>query len=99
MEIRSVTCTGSVGAAAVKSPTGAAPRRVASDRVSTLDVQRATSLARGAQTSARQLRVVRLAHLGEAIRSGSYQPSASHVASRLLDAAEIDRHLQAVLTE
>jgi anti-sigma28 factor (negative regulator of flagellin synthesis) len=43
------------------------------------------------------LRVVRLARVEHAIRAGTYQPSASVVASRILDAAEIDAHLHATL--
>ena len=40
---------------------------------------------------------MRLAKIEASIRSGNYQPSASEIASRLLDAAEIDEHLQAML--
>jgi anti-sigma28 factor (negative regulator of flagellin synthesis) len=43
------------------------------------------------------MRTVRLAHIADAIRDGNYQPSASQIASSLLDAADIDAHLQALL--
>jgi anti-sigma28 factor (negative regulator of flagellin synthesis) len=42
-------------------------------------------------------RSARLAHVEGAIRAGTYHPSASEVAGRLLDAAEVDARLQALL--
>jgi anti-sigma28 factor (negative regulator of flagellin synthesis) len=42
-------------------------------------------------------RSARLAQVESAIRAGTYHPSASEVASRLLDAAEVDARLQALL--
>jgi anti-sigma28 factor (negative regulator of flagellin synthesis) len=97
MEIRN-TSMEKLGNASSKPTSDAAARRSPSDRVSTLDIDRAADVARGVQARVGELRLVRLAHIGEAIRAGNYQPSASQVASRLLDAAEIDEHLQALLT-
>jgi anti-sigma28 factor (negative regulator of flagellin synthesis) len=54
-------------------------------------------MARAVQGNARTMRIVRLAHIEDAIRAGDYQPSASQVANSLLDAAEIDGHMQALL--
>jgi anti-sigma28 factor (negative regulator of flagellin synthesis) len=39
----------------------------------------------------------RLAEVENAIRAGTYAPSANELASRLLDAAEVDARLQAML--
>jgi anti-sigma28 factor (negative regulator of flagellin synthesis) len=54
-------------------------------------------MARAVQGDVRTMRTVRLAHIEDAIREGSYEPSMSQVANSLLDAAEIDGHLQALL--
>jgi anti-sigma28 factor (negative regulator of flagellin synthesis) len=97
MEIKNATSARGLGAAETKTPTEAVERRVASDRVSTLDAHRAADAARGAQAKVGEMRLVRLVRIGEAIRSGNYQPSASQVANRLLDAAEIDQHLKVIL--
>jgi len=97
MEIRTATSATGPGVREGKPPTGEAGRRSPSDQVSTLDVHRASDAARGAQARVGELRLVRLAHIGEAIRAGNYQPSASQVANKLLDAAEIDGHLKAIL--
>ena len=43
------------------------------------------------------MRTVRLAQVEKSIRTGNYQPSASQIASRLLDAAEIDSHLRVIV--
>jgi anti-sigma28 factor (negative regulator of flagellin synthesis) len=98
MEILSTTSVGGGGAVAGKPFAGNVRPQGPSDRVSTLDIDRAADMARGVQGKVGELRLVRLEHIGEAICKGNYQPSASQVASRLLDAAEIDEHLQALLT-
>jgi anti-sigma28 factor (negative regulator of flagellin synthesis) len=54
-------------------------------------------VARAVQDKGGLLHTVRLAKIEKAIRAGNYEPSASQIASRLLDAAEIDEHLQAML--
>jgi len=54
-------------------------------------------LARAVQESGALLHTVQLARIEKAIRAGTYEPSASQIASRLLDAAEIDMNLQAIL--
>jgi anti-sigma28 factor (negative regulator of flagellin synthesis) len=68
-----------------------------SDWVSTSEVTRAADVARAAQAKAGFLRSVRLGEVETAIRAGTYQPSSNRVASRLLDAAEIDAQLKSGL--
>ena len=70
MEIRTATSATGPGVREGKPPTGEAGRRSPSDQVSTLDVHRASDAARGAQARVGELRLVRLAHIGEAIRAG-----------------------------
>jgi anti-sigma28 factor (negative regulator of flagellin synthesis) len=65
--------------------------------VSTADASRMANMARAVQGNVASMRAVRLARIEDAIRGGNYQPSASQVANRLLDAAEIDSHLRAIL--
>ena len=97
MEIRNATSVGATGVATSKPPHDPVVRRRLSDRVSTLDVHRAADVARGVQAKVGELRTIRLVHIENAIHSGNYQPSASQVANRMLDAAEIDSHMQAIL--
>jgi anti-sigma28 factor (negative regulator of flagellin synthesis) len=98
MAISSVTSVGAVGATEGKPATGASTPKAPTDRVSSLDITRATKIAQGVQAKVSEMRLVRLAHIGAAIRSGDYHPTASEVANRILDAAEIDGHLRAILT-
>ena len=65
--------------------------------MSTVDTSRMADVARAVQGNVRTMRTVRLAHIADAIRDGNYQPSASQVAGSLLDAADIDAHMQALL--
>jgi anti-sigma28 factor (negative regulator of flagellin synthesis) len=97
MEIRNTASVGGIGSAASQPQVEKVPRREPSDRVSTSDTSRMADMARAVQGNVATMRSVRLAHIEDAIRSGSYQPSASQVASRLLDAAEIDGHMRAIL--
>ena len=97
MEIRNTTSVGGVGSAVGQLQVERVPRREPPDRVSTSDTSRMADMARAVQGDVATMRSVRLAHIEDAIRSGSYEPSASQVANRLLDAAEIDRHLRSIL--
>ena len=97
MEIRNADSAGRVGVETGKPLPGAAIRLGPSSRVSTLDIDRAAEVARGVRAKVNELRLVRLAHIAEAISTGNYQPRASQVASGLLDAAVVDDHLQALL--
>lgn len=97
MVVSSAASVGEVCVAAVKPQTGSIASQCPSDCVSTADAERAADMARAVQARVGMLRVVRLARVEHAIRAGTYQPSASVVASRILDAAEIDAHLHATL--
>ena len=97
MMIKNTTSVGGVEPAASKPQTEAAASRLKSDRVSTANAEQAAALARAVQTDIGTSHAARLAQIEDAIRAGSYQPSASQLASRLVDAAEIDARLQAIL--
>jgi anti-sigma28 factor (negative regulator of flagellin synthesis) len=100
MEIKNATSAASVGGtrpAASQPQAENEPRRLSPDQVSTVDTSRMADMARAVQGNVRTMRTVRLAHIEDAIRSGNYEPSASRIASALLDAAEIDGHLRALL--
>ena len=97
MMIKNTTSVGGVEPAASKPQADAAAPRLKSDRVSTANAEQAAALARAVQTDIGTSHAARLAQIEDAIRAGSYQPSASQLASRLVDAAEIDARLQAML--
>jgi hypothetical protein len=97
MKVTATTSIQGLTPAAGRTSTAAASGPRPAERVSTLDTHRAADVARGVQARGAELRLVRLARVGEAIHAGTYQPSASQVASRILDAAEIDEHLRAIL--
>jgi anti-sigma28 factor (negative regulator of flagellin synthesis) len=65
--------------------------------VSTADAAKAAALARAVQANIGLSHSARLAQIEGAIRAGSYAPSASELADRLVSAAEIDARLQAML--
>jgi anti-sigma28 factor (negative regulator of flagellin synthesis) len=65
--------------------------------VSTANAEQAAALARAVQSDIGVSHSARLAQIEGAIRTGSYAPSASELADRLVSAAEIDARLQAML--
>jgi anti-sigma28 factor (negative regulator of flagellin synthesis) len=97
MMIKNTTSVGGVDPAASKVQTDVAAPRRQPDRVSTADGQRAAALIRAVQASVGTSHSARLAEVENAIRAGSYAPSASQLASRLVDEAEVDARLQAML--
>jgi anti-sigma28 factor (negative regulator of flagellin synthesis) len=97
MMIKNTTSVGAVDPATSKPQTDAATLRRQSDSVSTADAAQAAALARAVQANVGMSHSARLAQVEGAIRAGSYQPSASALASRLLDAAEVDARLQALM--
>ena len=97
MMIKNTTSVGGVEPAASKPQTEAAAPRRQADRVSTANAEQAAALARAVQSDIGVSHSARLAQIEGAIRAGTYQPSASQLASRLVDAAEIDARLQAML--
>ena len=97
MEIKNATSVGGARSAASPVQADSVSRRPSSDHVSTADTSRMADMARAAQAGVATLRTIRLAHIEKSIHAGTYHPTASEIASRLLDAAEIDHHLQALL--
>jgi anti-sigma28 factor (negative regulator of flagellin synthesis) len=98
MEIGKVTSVRAVRAVARETPAGASGvSQVSAERMSAVDANRMSDMARVEQVKAGTMRAVRLAHIEDAIHAGSYRPSASQVANRMLDAAEIDAHLRSLL--
>ena len=97
MVIRNTTSVGGVDSAARQPQSDAAAPRRQSDSVSMADADRAAAVARAAQTKVGMSRTARLAQVEDAIHAGTYYPSASQLASQLLDAAEIDARLQNIV--
>ena len=97
MMIKNTTSVGGIDPATNRQQTDPIPLQRQPDSVSTVDAAQAAALARAVQASVGMSRSARLAHVEDAIRTGTYHPTASEVAGRLLDAAEIDARLQAVL--
>lgn len=86
----------------VATPTNAGnatqPAQVKRDRVTvdSSESQRA-ALISSAASQAGATRAARLAELASQIKSGNYHPTAAELADQLLNAAEIDARLQAML--
>ena len=97
MEIKSTTSVEAIRSAASQPQSEPVSRPSPSVSVSTADTSRMAEIARAVQDKGALLHAVRLAKIEKSIRAGSYEPSASQIASRLLDAAEIDEHLQAIM--
>jgi anti-sigma28 factor (negative regulator of flagellin synthesis) len=97
MEIKGPTSVETIRSVANQAQTDPVSRPSPSVSVSTADTSRMADLARAVQQKGGLLHTVRLAKIEATIRAGNYHPSASEIASRLLDAAEIDEHLQAML--
>lgn len=74
-----------------------AARRPPEDKVSVSESAPLTAAIGAARANAEAVHQARLDALTQAIRSGSYQPSAQRLAERLLDAAELDARLRALL--
>ncbi len=62
-----------------------------------VDADRAAAVARAVRTNLGVLRTVQTAKVEKAIKAGNYWPSASELANRLVDDAEIDARLQGML--
>ena len=97
MEIKNATSVGGVRSSVSQAQADSVAPRPPSDHVSTADTSRMADLARAAQAGVATLRTIRLARIEKSIHAGTYHPTASEIASRLLDAAEIDHHMQALL--
>ena len=97
MVIKNTTSVGGVDSAARQPQADAAAPRRQPDSVSMADADRAAAVARAAQTQVGLSRSARLAQVEGTIHAGTYYPSASQLASQLLDAAEIDARLQNIV--
>jgi hypothetical protein len=97
MMIKNTTSVGAVDPATSKPQKEDVAPRVRSDRVSTLEGQQALALARSVQARVSAGHAAMLVQVEQAVRSGTYAPSASQLADRLLSAAEIDARVQALL--
>jgi anti-sigma28 factor (negative regulator of flagellin synthesis) len=97
MEIKPATSVEVIRSVASQPQSEPISRPSPSVSVSTADTTRMAELARAVQGKGSLLHTARLAKIEKAIRAGTYEPSASQIASRLLDAAEIDEHLQAIM--
>jgi anti-sigma28 factor (negative regulator of flagellin synthesis) len=97
MMIKNTTSVGGIDPATSRQQADPIPLQRQPDSVSTSDAEQAAALAREVQATVGMSRSARLAQVESAIRAGTYHPSASEVAGRLLDAAEVDARLQALL--
>lgn len=97
MMIKNTTPIGMVETTTSKPQKEEAPSRLRLDRVTTAEAQQALALAQSLKGKVGGSRSAMLAQVEAAIRSGTYSPSAGQLANKLLDAAEIDARLQAML--
>jgi anti-sigma28 factor (negative regulator of flagellin synthesis) len=97
MMIKNTTSIGAVDPAASKMQKEEATAKVPSDRVNTAEAQKAMAMARSVQSKVGVSRSAMLAQVENAIRAGTYRPSAGQLADRLVSAAEIDARLQAMM--
>jgi anti-sigma28 factor (negative regulator of flagellin synthesis) len=97
MVIRNASSAGAIDATASKPQSSAPAPRLKSDSVSMVDADRAEAVARAVRTNLGVLRTLQTAKVEKAIHAGNYWPSASELANRLVDDAEIDAQLQRTL--
>ncbi len=97
MMIKNTTSIGSVESTTSKPQKEEAQSRPRQDRVTTAEAQHVLALAQSLKGKVGTGHTAMLAQVEAAIRSGTYSPSASQLANKLLDAAEIDARLQAML--
>jgi len=97
MMIKNTPSVGGVDPATSKPQTSAPVPQRSPDRVTTADFQQAAALARALQSKAGLTRTARVAQVEAAVNSGNYEPSASELARQMVNAAEIDARLQAML--
>jgi len=97
MMIKNTSSVGGIDSATSKTQADASASRRPADRVSTADGQRAAALVQAVQATVGLSHSAQLADVEAQINAGTYQPSASQLAARLLSAAEVDARLQAML--
>jgi negative regulator of flagellin synthesis FlgM len=79
------------------APAEKAPTRNAHDRVTVDEAHKAQELVTAAKHHAGHTRAARMQELETALRSGSYRPDAQRIANQILDAAEVDARLRAMM--
>jgi anti-sigma28 factor (negative regulator of flagellin synthesis) len=98
MMIKNTTSIGSVESTTINKPQKEeAPARPPLDRVTTAEAQKTLALAQSLRTKVGLSHTAMLARVEAAIRSGTYSPSAGQLANKLLDAAEVDARIQAMM--
>ena len=97
MMIKNTTSIGSVDSTTSKPQKEEAPPRLRLDRVTTAEAQKTLALAESVRGQVGVSRTAMLAQVEAAIRSGTYSPSAGQLANKLLDAAELDAKIQAMM--
>jgi anti-sigma28 factor (negative regulator of flagellin synthesis) len=97
MMIKNTTSVTTVGSTTNKPQKEEAQTRTRLDRVTTAEAQQALALAQSVKGKVSASHSAMLAQIESAIRPGTYSPSASQLATKLLAAAEIDARLQAMM--
>lgn len=69
------------------------------DKVSVGEERKVDELVRATRSKAGSIRASKLEQIEAAIRKGAYTPDASRIADQILQAAEIDARLRAMLTD
>jgi len=99
MKVNESTSLGALSSLRATEPVGAGATKLSEpkDRVSvdsSSDVRRTVD---AVQRAAGSQRAARLAHIEQLVRSGSYKPDPAQVAAQILEDAEVDAHLSAML--
>jgi len=97
MMIKNTTPIGALDPSTNKPQKEEAAIRPRHDRVNTTEAQQALALVHSVRSKAQLSHTALLAQIENAIRSGTYRPSAGQLADKILAAAEIDARLQAML--
>jgi anti-sigma28 factor (negative regulator of flagellin synthesis) len=97
MMIKNTTPISSVESTTSKPQKEEAHSRPPLDRATTAEAQQALALAQSLKGKVGASHSAMLAQVESAIRSGTYRPSATQLANKLVDAAVIDAKLQAMM--
>jgi anti-sigma28 factor (negative regulator of flagellin synthesis) len=97
MMINNTTSIGSVEPTTSKPQKEEALSRPRQDRVTTAEAQQTLALAQSLKGKVGSSHSAMLAQVEAAIRSGTYTPSAGQLANKLLDAAELEAKMQAMM--
>lgn len=97
MMIKSTTPTSGTGTLTEKSEGEAKPASAPKDRVSVEEARKVDQLVQAVRSKAGATHSARLSQIEAAIRSGGYKPNPGMLADRLLEAAEIDARIAAMM--